>query len=59
MSGASAAETVGSFQLCGCDEFTYRDPVDGSVSAHQGLRFNFTDGSRVVFRLSGTVRAWK
>lgn len=36
------------------DEFTYTDPVDKSVSAHQGIRFEFTDGSRVVFRLSGT-----
>jgi phosphoglucomutase len=36
------------------DEFTYHDPVDKSVSEHQGIRFIFTDGSRVVFRLSGT-----
>lgn len=36
------------------DEFTYRDPVDHSVSEHQGIRFIFTDGSRIVFRLSGT-----
>ncbi|ETW08781.1 hypothetical protein H310_01296 [Aphanomyces invadans] len=36
------------------DEFTYNDPVDGSVSKHQGIRFIFTDGSRVIFRLSGT-----
>ncbi len=37
------------------DEFTYVDPVDGSVSANQGVRFYLADGSRVVFRLSGTV----
>jgi len=36
------------------DEFTYTDPVDKSVSEHQGIRFVFTDGSRVIFRLSGT-----
>jgi phosphoglucomutase len=36
------------------DEFTYTDPIDHSVSEHQGIRFLFTDGSRVVFRLSGT-----
>jgi phosphoglucomutase len=30
------------------------DPVDGSVSSHQGWRFIFKDGSRFVFRLSGT-----
>ncbi|KAE8710293.1 Phosphoglucomutase [Hibiscus syriacus] len=36
------------------DEFEYKDPVDGSVSKHQGIRFLFEDGSRLVFRLSGT-----
>ncbi|MEM9512558.1 MAG: hypothetical protein AAF978_07755, partial [Cyanobacteria bacterium P01_E01_bin.48] len=28
--------------------------VDGSVSQKQGIRIGFTDGSRIVFRLSGT-----
>ncbi|OFZ67435.1 MAG: alpha-D-glucose phosphate-specific phosphoglucomutase [Betaproteobacteria bacterium RBG_16_56_24] len=37
-----------------CDDFSYTDPVDGSVSAGQGVRILFTDGSRIVFRLSGT-----
>ncbi|CAN1311612.1 Phosphoglucomutase, cytoplasmic [Linum perenne] len=36
------------------DEFEYKDPVDGSISAHQGVRYLFEDGSRLVFRLSGT-----
>ena len=36
------------------DDFAYHDPVDGSPSAHQGIRVMFTDGSRVVLRLSGT-----
>lgn len=36
------------------DDFSYTDPTDGSVSAHQGIRIGFADGSRVVFRLSGT-----
>ncbi|CAA6664800.1 unnamed protein product [Spirodela intermedia] len=36
------------------DEFEYKDPVDGSVSKHQGIRYLFGDGSRLVFRLSGT-----
>ena len=39
------------------DDFAYTDPVDGSVSAHQGVRIMFTDGSRIVFRLSGTGTA--
>ena len=37
-----------------CDDFSYTDPVDGSVSSGQGIRIMFTDGSRIVFRLSGT-----
>ncbi len=36
------------------DDFSYHDPVDGSVSEHQGVRILFGGGSRVVFRLSGT-----
>lgn len=36
------------------DDFTYHDPVDGSTSAKQGIRIGFTDGSRIVLRLSGT-----
>jgi phosphoglucomutase len=36
------------------DVFTYEDPVDGSVSPNQGIRIEFTDGGRIVFRLSGT-----
>lgn len=37
------------------DEFTYHDPVDHSVSRNQGIRILFTDGSRIIFRLSGTA----
>ena len=44
----------GHFQVKMCDDFSYSDPVDGSVSAGQGIRIMFTDGSRIVFRLSGT-----
>ena len=36
------------------DDFTYHDPVDGSTSAKQGVRIGFSDGSRIVLRLSGT-----
>ncbi|MBW4540551.1 MAG: alpha-D-glucose phosphate-specific phosphoglucomutase [Myxacorys chilensis ATA2-1-KO14] len=36
------------------DDFSYTDPIDGSVSQNQGIRIGFTDGSRIVFRLSGT-----
>jgi phosphoglucomutase len=36
------------------DDFAYTDPVDGSVSQKQGIRVLFKDGSRIVYRLSGT-----
>jgi phosphoglucomutase len=36
------------------DDFSYHDPVDGSISEHQGIRVMFREGSRIVFRLSGT-----
>jgi len=36
------------------DEFTYLDPVDGSISKNQGVRIAFEGGGRAVFRLSGT-----
>ncbi len=36
------------------DEFAYTDPVDGSVTAQQGLRVVFEEDARAVFRLSGT-----
>jgi len=36
------------------DDFEYTDPVDGSVSKQQGVRIVMTNGSRIVFRLSGT-----
>ncbi len=36
------------------DDFSYVDPVDGSLSEKQGVRILFDNGSRVVFRLSGT-----
>ncbi len=36
------------------DDFTYTDPVDGSVSTKQGVRIGFAEGSRIVVRLSGT-----
>jgi phosphoglucomutase len=44
----------GSYTVDYCDDFSYTDPVDGSVSQNQGTRIGFTDGSRIVLRLSGT-----
>ena len=36
------------------DDFSYTDPIDGSISTEQGVRILFDDDSRIVFRLSGT-----
>ena len=36
------------------DDFSYTDPVDGSVATQQGIRIIMTDGARIVLRLSGT-----
>jgi phosphoglucomutase len=44
----------GDYKVLFCDDFSYTDPVDGSISTGQGVRIGFTDGSRIVFRLSGT-----
>lgn len=44
----------GNYQVKYSDDFSYTDPVDGSVSQKQGIRIGFTDGSRIIFRLSGT-----
>ena len=45
---------IGDLVVETADDFAYVDPTDGSVSDHQGIRVRFCDGSRVVFRLSGT-----
>jgi phosphoglucomutase len=47
-------EVFGALEVAAADDFAYHDPVDGSDSANQGLRVMFTDGSRIVYRLSGT-----
>ena len=47
-------KTIGPGTVAYADDFTYHDPVDGSTSAKQGIRIGFSDGSRIVLRLSGT-----
>lgn len=49
-----AGQVTGSYTVDFADDFIYTDPVDHSVAAHQGVRIVMTDGSRIVFRLSGT-----
>ena len=52
---ANTGRKVGSYTIAKSDDFTYVDPVDGSVSRKQGMRFLMEDGSRIIFRLSGTA----
>jgi phosphoglucomutase len=49
--------TLDGYTVDYADNFAYTDPVDGSVSENQGIRIGFTDGSRIVYRLSGTGTA--
>ena len=49
-----AGQAFGRYTVANCDDFSYEDPVDGSVSRGQGIRVLFQCGSRIVFRLSGT-----
>ncbi len=52
--GGLAGASVGGKTIGWADEFSYDDPVDGSCSTGQGLRIGFSDGGRLVVRLSGT-----
>jgi len=47
-------QAVNGLSVTLADEFSYLDPVDGSISNNQGLRIAFSGGARAVFRLSGT-----
>jgi phosphoglucomutase len=51
----NTGKVVGKYTIEKADDFTYNDPVDGSISKKQGIRFLMEDGSRVIFRLSGTA----
>ncbi|KAF9047067.1 phosphoglucomutase [Hymenopellis radicata] len=50
----SSASTGEKYTVSGMYNFEYTDPIDKSVSKNQGQVITFSDGSRVVFRLSGT-----
>ncbi len=47
-------QAFGSYRVASADDFSYRDPVDGSFTEHQGIRIFFDNDARIVFRLSGT-----
>ena len=50
-------EKAGALAVSAADDFAYDDIVDGSNTANQGIRIVFEDGSRVIYRLSGTGTA--
>ncbi|MDJ0744433.1 MAG: alpha-D-glucose phosphate-specific phosphoglucomutase [Xenococcaceae cyanobacterium MO_167.B27] len=54
MVGTMKGQKFGEYEVEYADDFSYTDPIDSSVSQKQGIRIRFTDGSRIVFRLSGT-----
>lgn len=45
---------LGNYEVEIADDFSYTDPIDGSLSTGQGIRIIFREASRIVFRLSGT-----
>ena len=47
----------GSNGIVQADDFAYDDPVDGSHTEKQGIRLIFENGSRIIYRLSGTGTA--
>ena len=54
ISTSLSGKEFGHYKIKSCDDFSYTDPVDHSVTTHQGIRILFDDESRIVFRLSGT-----
>ncbi|MFL6710123.1 MAG: alpha-D-glucose phosphate-specific phosphoglucomutase [Massilia sp.] len=49
-----AGTQLGEYTVALADDFVYTDPVDHTIATRQGIRIIMTDGSRIVFRLSGT-----
>ncbi len=54
LTNTSYTSSSSSYTVSGLYNFEYKDPIDQSVSKNQGQVITFDDGSRVVFRLSGT-----
>jgi phosphoglucomutase len=49
-----AGQSLNGYIVDYADNFSYHDPVDKSIAENQGIRIGFTDGCRIIFRLSGT-----
>lgn len=54
ISSSLSGKEYGDYKVKLCDDFSYTDPVDNSITKNQGIRILFDDESRIVFRLSGT-----
>jgi phosphoglucomutase len=50
-----SGKTMAGYEIATADDFAYLDPVDGSYAKNKGIRFVMSDGSRIIFRLSGTA----
>jgi len=53
--GEYSGKKIGQYEISCADDFEYTDPVDGSYATGKGIRFLMSDGSRIIFRLSGTA----
>ncbi len=47
-------QSFNNYKVEHCDDFSYTDSIDNSTSSNQGIRILFTNGARIVYRLSGT-----
>ena len=54
LAGQTFGQGAAHYRVALADDFVYTDPVDHSVATRQGIRIAMVDGSRIVFRLSGT-----
>jgi phosphoglucomutase len=57
LDGLAGREFTSGWAVANASEYNYVDPVDKSEAKQQGLIVRFTNGSRLVFRLSGTGSA--
>ena len=57
LQASQPGQTIAGRRITAADDFSYLDPIDGTTSSHQGLRILFDDGSRIIYRLSGTGTA--
>ena len=57
LQASQPGQTIAGRRITAADDFSYLDPVDHTTSSHQGLRILFDDGSRIIYRLSGTGTA--